>query len=173
MHTLHLTSFDPARYWEVVRGVRQALFHLRGDVRGRKLLREAREHVDAFKGAEGVPQLLGENADLEQVNKALTQLESNGAGGVIDLDPESIENPPARTEAAPPPPEESEQYFSDQEYCTALALLAFAEGNPTKAAVFSNTLARAAEEPEFFGGVTNVILSVFPMESGPPVVVVR
>jgi hypothetical protein len=164
MHTLHLTAYDPNRYWECIRGIRQALFHLGDDEMGNAHLADARRILDAFREAEGAPQFIGENENVEQA-----QLQSNGGDGLIDLDPSAVEQPQDAGNSG----ESEDEFFSDQEYRTAMALLAMSDGEPSKAMAYCGTLARATDEGEFFQGVAGALLSVFPWRDElPPVVIV-
>lgn len=154
MHTLHLSmirSDQPVRAIKAVRSARQAL----GEGIG---LESAKAIVDEFVATSATPQLLGGHEDRATVSTALARLRAEDCDGIVDyeepLEPDDVEDPDY---------EEPDVTA----YRTALACMAFADGNPGIALMYSKTLGLATGADDFFESVGGALTSVFPLRDGP------
>lgn len=154
MHTLHLSmirSDQPVRAIKAVRAAREAL----GEGIG---LANARAIVDDFVESGAEPQLLGGSEDPVAVRTALLRLRVEDCDGIIDyegdLEPDDVEDP------------ENDDAPDVLAYRTALALMAFADGNPSVALMYSKTLINATGAEEFFESVGTALTDVFPLRDG-------
>ena len=176
MHTLHLINYQIEKRISAVKGVRAALEQL-GEATHDNSLSKARDVINALRESNGEPQLIGQHDDISIIESAEALCESHGCLTIIDLDgsEEIDEDVPARI-APSAGTIEIEPDFTVAQAQTAMACLAFADGNPSKALAFCKTLEHTTGEDEFFDGVANALLSTFPppKDAGNiPVVVMR
>lgn len=176
MHTLHLINYKFEHRITAVKGVRAALEQF--GVSREYSLSQANATIKALRDSNGEPQLVGESDDLSVVQSAEAILESHGCMAIVDLDgPEEVDYDSDELPASPQDFVNVEPDFTVAQAQTAMALMAFADGNPSMALAYCRTLSHTTDEREFFAGVENALLSTFPppkqQHREVPVVVMR